>query len=664
MTRSRCRPPLAAITISGALAPPGSPAAVDGTNSGTVFTIGSGSTVDLDHLTIENGSSMIRSPSRHGGGIINDGILTMTNSTISGNTASTGGGITNNGTISVTESTISDNRAMGPSNGGPKSAGGGIYNNGTLTVTNSTISDNMATESSSQVLGGGIYNNSNGSLTVTDSTISGNTSSGFGAGIYSQGTGLTVNGSTISDNTASSSGAGIVNSASSGVIAAITDSTISDNTTTHGAPGIWNDSVGTLNVTDSTISGNNGGTTNVGGGISNSGGAFNVTDSTISGNTDLEGAGIFGSGTVTVTGSTITNNTATEGGAIFNSSGVFTIAASTISENGGGAGISTSNSAGPPTTTLAATIVATNAGGNCAGSGFASAGYNLTDDSATGNTCDLIQPTDVLNANPMLGPLASNGGSTETMLPVTSSPVVGMIPNDTTVNTVALCGNGAKDQRGVPRPFPPATACAIGATEAVVGVSPQFTSANSTDFSTGMAETFTVTTSGVPTPSLIETGALPAGVTFADNGNGTASIAGTPAANTQDIYPLDISADDGVSPPATQTFTLTVNQTLTPPSFTADSPQTSATVGTAYTYTFAATGNPAPTFAVASGALPPGFNLNCCDRGPVRHAHHCRVVQVRGRGHERNGSQHAQPPDNYHRHCPTSRLRQAPRIRR
>src|SRR5262249_50404687 len=47
-----------------------------------------------------------------------------------------------------------------------------------------------------------------------------------------------------------------------------------------------------------------------------------------------------------------------------------------------------------------------------------------------------------------------------------------------------------------------------------------------------------------------------------------------------------------------------------PPAFTADSPPTSATVGVPYSYTFAATGNPAPTFGVASGTLPGGLNLN------------------------------------------------------
>ena len=56
---------------------------------------------------------------------------------------------------------------------------------------------------------------------------------------------------------------------------------------------------------------------------------------------------------------------------------------------------------------------------------------------------------------------------------------------------------------------------------------PAITSASSTTFTTGTSGTFTVTTTGVPTSSLSETGALPTGVTFVNNGDGTATLAGT-----------------------------------------------------------------------------------------------------------------------------------------
>ena len=64
--------------------------------------------------------------------------------------------------------------------------------------------------------------------------------------------------------------------------------------------------------------------------------------------------------------------------------------------------------------------------------------------------------------------------------------------------------------------------------------------------------------SGSPTPSLSESGALPSGVTFTNNGNGTATISGTPASGSAGSYGITITASNGVGSPATQAFTLTV----------------------------------------------------------------------------------------------------------
>ena len=84
------------------------------------------------------------------------------------------------------------------------------------------------------------------------------------------------------------------------------------------------------------------------------------------------------------------------------------------------------------------------------------------------------------------------------------------------------------------------------------------TSANSTTFQVGVAGTFTVTTTGIPTPSITESGALPAGVTFLDNGDGTGTLSGTPTATG--TFAITFTAQNGVGPNGTQTFTLTVNQ--------------------------------------------------------------------------------------------------------
>lgn len=87
---------------------------------------------------------------------------------------------------------------------------------------------------------------------------------------------------------------------------------------------------------------------------------------------------------------------------------------------------------------------------------------------------------------------------------------------------------------------------------------PTITSANNTAFKAGQTGSFTIDATGIPTPSLSESGGLPSGVSFTDNGNGTGTLAGTPAAGTGGDYPIAITASNGVSPAATQSFTLTV----------------------------------------------------------------------------------------------------------
>ena len=80
---------------------------VDGHGAGTVFQILSGGNVYLSNLTIRNGSGY----SSNGGGVANHGTLTITNSTISGNSAFVSGGISNFGTLTVDRSTLSGNVA-------------------------------------------------------------------------------------------------------------------------------------------------------------------------------------------------------------------------------------------------------------------------------------------------------------------------------------------------------------------------------------------------------------------------------------------------------------------------------------------------------------------------------------------------------------------------
>ena len=84
---------------------------------------------------------------------------------------------------------------------------------------------------------------------------------------------------------------------------------------------------------------------------------------------------------------------------------------------------------------------------------------------------------------------------------------------------------------------------------------PTFTSAAGVSVQAGSALRFAVTANGSPTPAITESGRLPGGVTFSDAGNGTASLAGTPAAAGS--YPVTLTATN-TQGHATQTFTLTV----------------------------------------------------------------------------------------------------------
>jgi hypothetical protein len=124
--------------------------------------------------------------------------------------AGQGGGLENAGTLTVSNSTLSGNTASGTGSFA-QGSGGGIYNFGTLTVSNSTLSGNTASASGSDVSasGGGIYNF--GTLTVSNSTLSGNTATGSGGGIYTRLLGtqpVTLTNVTLTANWAGSTGRG------------------------------------------------------------------------------------------------------------------------------------------------------------------------------------------------------------------------------------------------------------------------------------------------------------------------------------------------------------------------------------------------------------------------------------------------------------------------
>ena len=116
-------------------------------------------------------------------------------------------------------------------------------------------------------------------------------------------------------------------------------------------------------------------------------------------------------------------------------------------------------------------------------------------------------------------------------------------------------------------------------------------------------------TTGGPTAAITESGALPSGVTLVNNGNGTATLAGTAASGTSGSYPITITAANGVSPNATQSFTLTLNPVSAPPAITSAGSTTFA-VGTAGTFAVTSTGAPtAALSATSTPALPSGLSF-------------------------------------------------------
>jgi hypothetical protein len=154
------------LTIDGV----GHSVTVSGQNATRVFYVNDGVTFNLQNLTVANGSTDV------GGGIYipGNGVVTVKNSTFSGNHAYVGGGIYNySGDLTVTDSAFSGNYAEG---------GGGIYNYyQNTTVTNSSFSANRANSGS----GGGIF--SEGNLWVTNSTFSANYGYAGGSGVSNLG---------------------------------------------------------------------------------------------------------------------------------------------------------------------------------------------------------------------------------------------------------------------------------------------------------------------------------------------------------------------------------------------------------------------------------------------------------------------------------------------
>jgi len=131
---------------------------------------------------------------------------------------------------------------------------------------------------------------------------------------------------------------------------------------------------------------------------------------------------------------------------------------------------------------------------------------------------------------------------------------------------------------------------------------PSIVTQSEADVPLGARFSFTVGATGSPTPTLIEHGLLPTGLTFASIGNGTATISGTATGRKQGNYAVTITATNALGH-TTQMFTLSVKKPVKP-KFVASTKLVVA-VGIPFSATIEATGWPYPSVR-ESGGLPQG----------------------------------------------------------
>ncbi len=186
----------------------GSDVTLDG--DGSFACLSSTYALSVSDMTVTNCTGTYYGGYYQGGGILGVGGLTITNTTVSGNSAYQGGGVFASGGLEMTNSTVSGNTA--------DIGGGVIVTGGSTTITDSTISGNTATTGPI----GGIYayadhGYANDSITVSGSTISGNAAATAGGGFvaavynsdkygYAPDTGFSMTNSTISGNSAPQGG--------------------------------------------------------------------------------------------------------------------------------------------------------------------------------------------------------------------------------------------------------------------------------------------------------------------------------------------------------------------------------------------------------------------------------------------------------------------------
>ena len=412
---------LPGVTVTLAIHGPGAELlTIDGNSTSRIFYADTGTTFTLDGVTIAHGSTS------NGAGLYSNGAsVAISNSTFAGNVATNRGGAiyVNGGSVTMSSSTLSANSAI-------NSHGGGIYNLGALTVTDTHFSGNSASGTES---GGGLFNGLGGVADVSLSSFFDNTAgSGGGVAVYN----------------------GTVN---------LTDCIFSNNTVIqqiYGGGAVYlQNSASVLSIVDSAFTGNTS-TASPGGGLHLISGTARVSGSTFSGNSSTDGGAIYlqTGVTLTVVNSTFSGNSATNrAGALDSQGGAVTITNSTFSGNSSSASSGLRFATG--TAILNNSIVAGNTGSSqCTNIGTVNAHNTLMEDGTCGVTNGV---NGNLTGDPLLGALADNGGTTQTMLLLAGSPAIDAC--DAALAVDADDNPLTVDQRGIGRTQ--GAACDMGAVE-------------------------------------------------------------------------------------------------------------------------------------------------------------------------------------------------------
>ncbi|MBV8209486.1 MAG: hypothetical protein JO133_05425 [Burkholderiaceae bacterium] len=427
--------------------------------------------------------------------------LHLSGTSISGSqSVGNGGAIAYTGTSTLTLNTVSltNNSAGngGGDGGGGSSYGGAIYNSaGNLSLTSVTASGN------SSGLDGGAVDSVAGTLTDSNGSYTSNSSSSGNGGAFalSGSASATLSGTTLTSNTAQTAGGGIAVSGTASLSLSTGASVQSGNANSGG--GISFQSSSTLTLTDSTIASNttngggDGGSGYGGGGLYMTSGSGTINRSTFASNTASAGGGDGGgcghsssgcgggainfqsSSALTLTNSTISENSSSNyGGGVLVDGGTVTMMNVTVATNQGSTGSGLVQQAG--TLQATNTIIAYNFGGNACSGTITSGGHNLE----STNTCG-FGAGNLVNTDPYLVPLASNGGYTQTRALYSDSPAIG---------AGTATGAPTIDQRSVARAHPPC----IGAYEYNGGTGTHSGSASHYNAVDGYFGTYPAATSG------------------------------------------------------------------------------------------------------------------------------------------------------------------------